>query len=498
MKFNPKQQLAIWVTAIVSVCALAWAGHSATYYVSTSGSDGANGSIGTPWATVTHAKAVSAAGDVVHVATGFYPERVTLTSSGTAGNLISFVGPSDRSATNWGWVLNGANYITVGWFSCSNSIPNSGADLFLGDGIVNEGHHNNIISNNVFNNGIIGIVSYDAPAVGIYATNTLIQGNTCWSNVEVGIFGCMGTGSTVRWNEVWGTMATNSRTDMLWGDADGMQLWGDGLLVESNYVHGLFWSTNSQFNSTTYTHVDGLQTWNHNRGGPGLRNSTVRGNIFDLPDINGSCMMIQCCTNTLFYNNVFRAHRPIIITSMDGIYPGNIGFYNNDVISKSNAEMQVVMGDPSGLVTGNMVGMGFTNNIFICDSVQAINNLIINNYSPVNITGGHNLFYFTVGSVGSQTAYTFDATDIRDQDPKLGNAFVSPLDFNIATNSPAIDAGVAIAQFSTDIYGTSRPQGTAWDIGAVEGAVGSTPPPSSAKSIFASGAKLGSGVGVGL
>ena len=38
----------------------------------------------------------------------------------------------------------------------------------------------------------------------------------------------------------------------------------------------------------------------------------------------------------------------------------------------------------------------------------------------------------------------------------------------LSTNSPAIDAGVTISSITTDFFGTSRPQGTGYDIGAYE------------------------------
>lgn len=47
-------------------------------------------------------------------------------------------------------------------------------------------------------------------------------------------------------------------------------------------------------------------------------------------------------------------------------------------------------------------------------------------------------------------------------------ALVGGGNYALQATSPAKDAGVTIASFSTDILGTSRPQGSAWDIGAYE------------------------------
>jgi hypothetical protein len=62
-----------------------------TYYVSTSGSDSANGtSISTPFRTIGKAASVVNPGDVVNVRGGTYGENVFLTRSGTAGNPVTF------------------------------------------------------------------------------------------------------------------------------------------------------------------------------------------------------------------------------------------------------------------------------------------------------------------------------------------------------------------------------------------------------------------------
>jgi hypothetical protein len=51
-------------------------------------------------------------------------------------------------------------------------------------------------------------------------------------------------------------------------------------------------------------------------------------------------------------------------------------------------------------------------------------------------------------------------------DPKFVNA--AGADFHLQADSPAIDAGIAIAEVTTDFDGVARPQGAAYDIGAYE------------------------------
>lgn len=65
-----------------------------TYYVATTGSDGAAGSILAPWATIKYAVAHVAAGDTVNIRTGTYAESIRTYNgdaviSGTAGNVIT-------------------------------------------------------------------------------------------------------------------------------------------------------------------------------------------------------------------------------------------------------------------------------------------------------------------------------------------------------------------------------------------------------------------------
>jgi hypothetical protein len=50
-------------------------------------------------------------------------------------------------------------------------------------------------------------------------------------------------------------------------------------------------------------------------------------------------------------------------------------------------------------------------------------------------------------------------------------------DFHLQASSPAIDKGTSITGLTTDIDGTSRPQGTAFDIGSYEYTLGASSPP---------------------
>jgi hypothetical protein len=61
----------------------------ANYYVATTGSNAANGAIGTPWLTLTYALTQVGAGDTIHMREGSYNENVLITSGGSDGSPIT-------------------------------------------------------------------------------------------------------------------------------------------------------------------------------------------------------------------------------------------------------------------------------------------------------------------------------------------------------------------------------------------------------------------------
>lgn len=71
-----------------------------TYYVRKTGSDAAAGtSAGAAWLTIDHAANTVAAGDTVYIGAGVYRELVTMDTSGSSGNVISYIGDVDGAQT---------------------------------------------------------------------------------------------------------------------------------------------------------------------------------------------------------------------------------------------------------------------------------------------------------------------------------------------------------------------------------------------------------------
>ena len=87
--------------------------HSATYTVSTQGSNDNPGTAQRPWRTIQKAASTAVAGDTVEIQAGTYGERVTFPNSGTASKPITFTGVRG-SGGSWETIVDGSQP-TSGW-----------------------------------------------------------------------------------------------------------------------------------------------------------------------------------------------------------------------------------------------------------------------------------------------------------------------------------------------------------------------------------------------
>jgi len=111
--------------AIICLMLLTGAGvtSATTYYVSPYGNDSNDGlSLDAAWATIQHAADTIGPGDTVLVQSGTYNEQVTITTSGTSGNPITFKGegmPVVNANGGNGFTVRGS-YITITGFKIEN------------------------------------------------------------------------------------------------------------------------------------------------------------------------------------------------------------------------------------------------------------------------------------------------------------------------------------------------------------------------------------------
>ena len=141
---------------------------AATYYVSPTGSDSANGSSSTPWRTIQHAINTAVAGDTVTVENGTYVEAINFTGSGTSGSPITF-----QAQNKWGAVIA----------PTATQVGNN-----LGDVIVMGGKYVNLLNFEIVGPSD-GSASNGIKSFNNSSGNDLIKGNKIH---DIGLVGCNG------------------------------------------------------------------------------------------------------------------------------------------------------------------------------------------------------------------------------------------------------------------------------------------------------------------
>jgi len=182
---------------------------------------------------------------------------------------------------------------------------------------------------------------------------------------------------------------------------------------------------------------------------------------------------------------------------------GNVEIFNN-VVQKVWYKTVAVKGDNAGLHDKQLYNVKVYSNTadaishygeyvritntgggtMLVDGVEFKNNLVINAVEEggryYNDGGGgvlqnyvvdHNMYY----NCGTNGFTGLTETNKLVADPLfVGGANPDVNDYKLQSNSPAIDAGISTAPTVTDDYwGTPRPQGSAYDIGAYESAASS-------------------------
>lgn len=148
-----------------------------TYYVTTTGSNSADGSSSRPWLTIQHAADTMVAGDTVMVGAGTYNERIITTRAGTdSSHYITF--KTTASAQILGFnILH--DYIRVEGFNITNAVGSACTDSCVDSsatyaGVYIGADYAQVVGNYIYNIGFHGAIqSYPrtSPASAYVANN---------------------------------------------------------------------------------------------------------------------------------------------------------------------------------------------------------------------------------------------------------------------------------------------------------------------------------------
>lgn len=116
-------------------------GMAAEYYVALTGSDSNFGSVSAPWRTIQKAANTVVAGDVVRVQAGTYAERVTESTDGAPGNMITYI--ADGNVIVRGFYISG-DYVRIIGFEVTHPTDLGYAGIAITGASYVELWHNNI------------------------------------------------------------------------------------------------------------------------------------------------------------------------------------------------------------------------------------------------------------------------------------------------------------------------------------------------------------------
>jgi hypothetical protein len=420
-------------------------------------------------------------------------ERVTVSKSGASNaNRLIIIADTGYKPVTKGFTVT-ANYVTVNGFEMTGCGANMCA-AWTGDYVsfLNNDMHGTGTSqfmygqlNDTYTNYSVfsGNKVHDAPAVRYV---TIAYCNNC----------------TYDSNEIYN-----------FTDADNMYFFGHDSVFSNNYVHNLAYGNGVNHSDMFQTMGQGgvvaynwtfeknlfistgadLQPFNlQNDANANVRDITIRNNIFMNFGTQGNIGV----PNTKVYNNTF--------INVGGINPMAIALYKSPL---SYGEAW----DCTGVSIKNNLFVGaYNSDPIVPDDGNKCQALTTRDYNyVVRSSGGA---YAAIGGGSFDFPIWGDTHGINSgANPRFSNWTIGTLtcgtynfathscsnfDLSLLTNSPAKDVGADLSGVwpnATDIIGTSRPQGSVWDIGAYE--YGATTASTGAKATIGSGAAvtLGSG-----
>ncbi|MGE5399300.1 MAG: DUF1565 domain-containing protein [Ignavibacteriales bacterium] len=444
MKLNVQRSRSYIILSFLLLTAALQCSAARTYYVDAKSGNDANSGYpqSSAFRTIKKAVSVMSPGDICQVNAGNYPERVTITRSGTSGSPI-VIKASGAGVITRGFTIVADN-IKIDGFEITGTDPRSWKD---GAGIHIRGR-NCVISNNYIHNVFLEGIRLGDDLTSAATSSCTVTGNRMIRCGQAGIQIC-GQNNLIENNEISGTVQW-SVTNPQNLDADGMRFFGSGHIIRKNYIHDILLSDPE---NGAAPHIDCVQTW-----GPAT-NIIFEQNNFSVgePDKNKQIAMItevaSPVRDIVFRNNVFRdTFRGLnVFGSYQPDKPSplyNISILNNTFVNFHNNAFEL-HDCPGAKVMNNI--------IYNCESIY-IDAKTQNN----NFTNGYNCYYRSDGkSVAGVSPAPTDLWNVNPHftNPRQGN-------FKLSAGSPLIGRGKAVENVKNDYSGKKRTGKKACDIGA--------------------------------
>jgi parallel beta-helix repeat protein len=438
-------------------------------------SDSGPGTSATPFCTIGRGASVAAAGQTVQVASGTYPELVTVGHSGSVGAPIVLAAAPGASVTVSGqangFKISGRSYVTIQGFTVSSTtsygiyVTTSTNIILSGNTVTQTGSHGFYVAGSSANVTVSGNTVSSTTGYGVYLntlSNISVNGSTIAGTTNVGIYAYGCSNITVSGNDVsYSGQPVQSYTKYGIKLASTTSSLVSGNTAHNNSDAGVFLDA-----ATSGVEVTGNRTYGNARGysraAPGI-------------DIRGYGNTID---RNISYNNEDSGLQ-FYPGSHDNVVVDNLTYGNGDhgIDNNGSTGQQIISNTVYGNVTaginaeGNSSGATIANNISVDNGIHSPRthgDIRVDSTSTAGTTVDYNMAFLTIpdtfyvwGSSSYTTLAAFQAA--TGQEPHGIQAdphWVSPGsgNFQLQPGSPAIDSansGVSGAT-ATDLDGNVR------------------------------------------
>ena len=481
-----------------------------TYYVSTTGNDNNAGTQSAPWRTIQHGADTVHPGDTVLVMGGTYNEVVTLKTSGNASaGYITFknypgqspivdgtglaIGASGQTGL---FSLEGTfNYIVIQGFEIRNYSSSTRGKVPVGIDFEGAGSNIEILNNHIHN--IVQTLSScnaaNALAVALYGTQApaSINNVTLWGNeIDHNTTGCSENVS-FDGNVQYFVQANNVVHD---GDNIGLDNIGfEGVSPNSSFDQA---RDGWVFGNTIYNISSTTNPVYHNQVGAdgyycdGCTRVIVERNLIHDSDLSevASEHSGTVSSYVMFRNNII--YHSLYVGFSIGGYSKNVGGTDHCVIVNNSlwddgtysntglGEFQIQYHATNNTVENNIFDdYTLTSKYLVYDFTTSVPNPAVMDYNDYYTTAGAGSSLFDwqgkgiTGFTPYQTASGQEAHS-KFADPLYVNIVTTPYNFDVASGSPAINAGTNLGVNTVgvlDYAGNPRVNGNGQiNIGAYE------------------------------